>query len=186
MDELLRRPWIAVVVILVGLWVTWCYAAPHKKAAPRPLTMAEKIGPRPKDDPLQMAAWDAITGRWGPLPRWKQDAYWKVWRECRTVQGKAWVTSYYTSEGFPRGSGTRSGRGVSERSAAIRSADWGKYKLDYIWCRAYGMRQIEDTGANSNQAHARHKGADRWVDYWFPENHPANPVCEYAIIPRGR
>ena len=133
-------------------------------------------------DLLQRCATKALRGDFGKLKSWQRAGYAAALQHGATVQGRAWTTSYYPSEGFPRGQHCRSGIGVSERSAAVRSCDWRKCRGCYVWTAAYGIRVVEDTGANSNHGVACRKGADIWLDYWFPRARNANPVTPYAFI----
>ena len=137
-------------------------------------------------DPLQACAAKALRGDFGTIPNWKLKVYQKVAAQGLTAQGKAWVTSYYPSEGFPRGQHTRSGIGVSERSAAVYRRDWKRLRGCYVWTAAYGLRVVEDTGANSNHRHAIRNNADIWLDYWFPRPMRGNPVTAYAFIPKSK
>lgn len=132
-------------------------------------------------DPLQRAATKALRGDFGPLKPWQRNGYAAALKRGVTVQGKAWVTSYYPSEGFWPGKPTRSGIGVSLRSAAVCRREWQSLRGRWVWTAAYGLRVIEDTGANSNHKYAARKGADRWLDFYFLRNHPANPVTPFAI-----
>lgn len=137
-------------------------------------------------DPLQRVAQKAIRGDFGVIPAWKLNGYKAALATGATVQGRAWVTSYYPSEGFYEGKPTRSGIGVTLRSAAVQRADWKRFRGCWVWTAAYGIRLVEDTGANSNTRVARSKGADRWLDYWFPKARNGNPVTEYAFIRQSK
>jgi hypothetical protein len=137
-------------------------------------------------DPLQRVAQKAIRGDFGVIPAWKLNGYKAALATGATVQGRAWVTSYYPSEGFYEGKRTRSGIGVTMRSAAVQRADWKRFRGCWVWTAAYGIRLVEDTGANSNTRVARSKGADRWLDYWFPKARNGNPVTEYAFIRQSK
>jgi len=132
-------------------------------------------------DPLQRCATKALRGDFGTIKPWQAKGYRAALTEGVTVQGKAWVTSYYPQEGFWRGKPTRSGIGVTERSAAVQRRDWQRHRGAYVWTQAYGLRIVEDTGANSNTRVARNRGAGIWLDYWFPRPYRANPVTKYAI-----
>jgi len=119
-----------------------------------------------------------------PLKPWQKSGYQAALAQGVTVQGRAWCTSYYEAEGFPRGQGTRSGIGVSERSAAVTRDTWQQHRGQWVWTAAYGIRVVEDTGANSNRAAARRHGASIWLDYWWPRSRNRNPVTLYAFIRR--
>ena len=132
-------------------------------------------------DPFQRTAVKALRGDFGKLKPWQVSGYKAGLTAGVTVQGLAWVTSYYPQEGFYRGKGTRSRVGVSERSAAVSRATWAQRRGMYVWTAAYGIRIIEDSGATSNDRVARRKGADTWVDKWFPRPMNRNPVTLYAM-----
>lgn len=142
-------------------------------------------------DPLQRCATKAINGDFGKLKDWQAKGYKLAIKHGVTVQGKAWVTSYFPSEGFREGDCTASGRGVSIRSAAVKINDFKKLKLMYVWTNYYGIRIVEDCGANSNlrKAQSQYKkdhpiqSAKIWLDYWFPHRRGDNPVTPYAFIP---
>jgi hypothetical protein len=133
-------------------------------------------------DPLQRVAARALRGDFGKLKPWQAKGYLRAQQQHVTVQGRAWVTSYYPAEGFPRGQHCQSGIGVSERSAAIRLCDWQKYRGQWVWTAAYGIRVVEDTGANSNHGAALRHGADLWLDYWMQRANNTNPVTPFAFI----
>lgn len=134
------------------------------------------------NDPLQRCAIKALRGDYGRLKTWQRRGYEKALKRRITVQGLAWVTSYYPQEGFHAGDVTRSGVGVSQRSAACIEARWKKWQGRFVWTAAYGLRIIEDMGANSNEVVARKKGARIWFDYWFPRPYRQNPVTKFAVF----
>lgn len=146
--------------------------------------LAEAV-PELPTDPLQRCAHRALRGDFGRIHQWQGDGYRAAIASGATVQGTAWVTSYYPSEGFVEGQCTRSGNGVSLRSAAVRRADWRQRRGQYIWTAAYGIRIVEDTGADRNQRIAQRRGAEIWLDYWFRGPKRGNPVTPYAFIARG-
>ena len=133
-------------------------------------------------DPFLRCATKALRGDYGKLKPWQRRGYAYGLKHRVTCWGKAWTTSYYPAEGFYRGKPTRSGIGVSERSAAICSSKWRTHRGRYVWTQAYGIRVIEDTGADNNQRVARRKGCRLWLDYWYPRNHPANPITPFVIF----
>lgn len=157
-----KRPSCAILVAAMGI-----LASGHAQQLP--------------EDPLQRCAHKALRGDYGRLQPWQRRGYELARRTGATIQGRAWVTSYYPSEGFRRGQSTRSGVGVSARSAAVARHRWARLRGRYVWTAAYGLRVIEDTGANRNDQVARRKGADLWLDYWFPHPRNQNPVTGYAI-----
>lgn len=147
------------------------------------------------DDPFQRCAKKALQGDYGELPKWKENAY--KWGIAQNVKAdkKAVLTSYFPSEGFPRGQSMRSGIGVDSRYAAVVSRDWMELQQFYIWVQPTrntngkmvgGLRQIMDTGANSNTRNFAHQyNVHRWVDFWYPE--PMRIItAPYCIIKTDR
>ena len=136
-------------------------------------------GPLLPEDPFQRCAVRALRGDFGPLERWQRNAYAWGLAQGVTIQGVATVTTYYPQEGHKRGDEMRSGVGVNERYAAVLQREWWRYRRYYVWvqptqnvCGQWvgGIRQVMDTGANSNHRNFAVKyGADRWLDYWYPE-----------------
>jgi hypothetical protein len=131
-------------------------------------------------DPLQACATRAMRGDFGRLKPWQELGYRQALATGATVQGSAWVTSYYPWE--HDGHRTRSGRKPSHRSAAVQSRDFKRQVFRFCWTGAYGLRIVEDSGANRNTRYARHKGADAWLDYYWQTRHDRNPVTAYAIF----
>jgi hypothetical protein len=107
----------------------------------------------------------SIRGEFGPLQTWQERGYIKFLDEGG-VKKTAWVTQYYPSEGFPRGQGTRWGVGVNERVIAANELP----ASSWVIILNVGIRQVLDTGANSNDSVARKKGADHWLDLWVPKS----------------
>lgn len=135
-------------------------------------------------DPLQRCAARALYGDFGKLNPWQTSGYKAAVEDGVTVQGLAWVTGYYPWE--HDGHNTRSGRKPSLRSAAVQRRDYHACLFRYVWTSAYGLRIVEDSGANSNTRVARRYGADRWLDYYWRTRHDRNPVTEYAIFGRSK
>jgi len=131
-------------------------------------------------DPLQKCARKALAGHFGDLKPWQKHGYYLALRKQVQAAGLAWLTSYYPAEGFRRGSPTASGRPVSERSAAVSRKRFRSLKGHYVWTEKYGLRIIEDCGANYNDHVARRKGAHIWIDYWHHAN-KCPDICKYAI-----
>lgn len=123
----------------------------------------------------------ALNGHYGPLEEWQRVGYQQLLREG-VVWADAWVTTYYPSEGFPRGQGTRWGFPVDERCAAANELP----AYSFIWIPGIGIRQVLDTGADSNDSVARRKGADHWLDLWVPNAYAlgfTSEVRPVAAIP---
>jgi hypothetical protein len=117
------------------------------------------------DCPYELMAIRSIRGEFGDLEKWQERGYTKLLDEGG-VKKTAWVTQYYPSEGFPRGQGTRWGVGVDERVIAANELP----ASSWVILLNVGIRQVLDTGANSNDSVARRKGADHWLDLWVPKS----------------
>jgi len=142
-------------------------------------------------DPFRRCAAKALRGDFGRLADWQHRGYSAGLAAGITVQGTATVTAYYPQEGFPRGQSMRSGVGVSERYAACLRREWPRLRGSYVWTMPTvnsqgrtvgGIREIGDTGANSN--HRRfglNMGSDRWLDYWYPTPTELVRRVPYAI-----
>ena len=114
------------------------------------------------EDAFQRCATKALRGDYGTLEEWQRVGYTQALAHT-PVKRLAWVTSYYPSEGFPRGQGTRWGYGVNERCAAANELPG----FSFVWTPATGIRQVLDTGADSNDRRARSReGASHWCDFW--------------------
>ena len=143
------------------------------------------------DDPFQRCAVKALRGDYGTLADWQRRGYQAGLAAGVTVQGTATVTTYYPQEGFPRGQATRSGAGVCEKHAACLRREWPRLRGSYVWVQPTtnsqgrlvgGLRQIMDTGANSNHRRfGTRMGSDRWLDYWYPTPTELVRRAPYAI-----
>jgi hypothetical protein len=114
-------------------------------------------------DLFQQCARKALNGEYGRLQEWQRVGYQRG-LDIGATRVRAWVTTYYPSEGFYRGKGTRWGYPVSERCAAANRLP----ARTFVWTNETGIRQILDTGARSNDYRAVRKGAELWVDFWEP------------------
>lgn len=142
-------------------------------------------------DPFQRCAVKALRGDYGTLADWQRRGYQAGLAAGVTVQGTATVTTYYPQEGFPRGQATRSGAGVCEKHAACLRREWPRLRGSYVWVQPTtnsqgrlvgGIRQIMDTGANSNHSRfGTRMGSDRWLDYWYPTPTELVRRAPYAI-----
>lgn len=142
-------------------------------------------------DPFQRCAVKALRGDYGTLADWQRRGYQAGLNAGVTVQGTATVTTYYPQEGFPRGQATRSGAGVCEKHAACLRREWPRLRGSYVWVQPTtnsqgrlvgGIRQIMDTGANSNHSRfGTRMGSDRWLDYWYPTPTELVRRAPYAI-----
>ena len=152
-----------------GVGLGCCPQAPQHTTAPERALLP--------GDPFQRAATKALRGDYGPLKDWQANAYAWGLAQGVTCTETACVTTYYPQEGFWRGKPMRSGKGVNDRYAAVYSSDWRELRGCYVWVMPAenldgvvfgGMRQVMDTGANSNASIAAEWFADRWLDYWMP------------------
>jgi len=115
------------------------------------------------DDPLRRCAVKALRGDYGALADWQREGYdGALHGDVRRV--RAWVTTYFPEEGFPRGQATRYGQGVDERCVAANLLP----AYSWVWHPRVGLRQVLDTGARRNDRVARRKGAELWIDFWEP------------------
>ena len=137
------------------------------------------------DCPYEMMALRSTRGEFGPLQQWQADGYTKL-LDAGGVRKTAWVTQYYPSEGFQRGQGTRWGVGVNERVIAANELP----AHSWVIILDVGIRQVLDTGANSNDSVARRRGADHWLDLWVPRagmyGFSTTKTDAMAIPPDGR
>jgi hypothetical protein len=148
------------------------------------------------DDPFQCCARRALRGDFGPLEQWQRNAYAWGLAQGVTVQGTATLTTYYPQEGHRRGDEMRSGIGVNERYAAVLQREWRPLQQCYVWVEPTlnsrgqwvgGIRQVMDTGANSNHRRfALRYGTDRWLDYWYPQPHELVKSAGYCFIRTDR
>jgi len=125
------------------------------------------ITPLP-EDLFQRCATKALAGAYGTLEPWQIVGYTQALRYT-PVKRLAWVTSYFPAEGFARGQQCRWwGAGCSERVAAANELPG----FAFVWMPETGLRQILDTGADSNDRRARNprrasrRPADHWADFW--------------------
>ncbi len=142
-------------------------------------------------DPFQRCAVKALRGDYGMLADWQRRGYQAGLAAGVTVQGTATVTTYYPQEGCYRGKAMRSGVGVTERYAACLRREWPRLRGSYVWVQPTmnsqgrlvgGIRQIMDTGANSNHSRfGTRMGSDRWLDYWYPTPTELVRRAPYAI-----
>jgi len=121
----------------------------------------------PEDDCLRCAA-KALRGDFGKLQEWQRVGYAQFMEHGPTWK-RAWCTDYFPDEGFPRGQGTRWSYPVNERCAACNELPG----FSFVWSNRFGIRQVLDTGADSNDRHARNgtkhrPSAGHWLDIWVP------------------
>ena len=164
-----RAPWTGWFLVLLAIAILFLarqYAEGQAMPDPLPQRTSE-AGPL-VTDPCLRCAQKALAGSYGPLAEWQRVGYQQfikhgpAWRII-------WATQYYPSEGFWRGKGTRWGWPVNERCAAANELPG----YSFVWSSRFGIRQVLDTGADSNDRHARagtrHRpSADHWLDIWVP------------------
>jgi hypothetical protein len=115
----------------------------------------------PRDSPFQQCAKKALKGEFGKLKEWQVIGYKAGLKPGRTSNTTIWLTAYYKIEGS-QGKNDCKGRPCSLRTAAANTI-----KQDsFVWTK-YGLRQVRDRGAKSNDHVAKRKGAAHWVDYWY-------------------
>jgi len=143
----------------VSCAVAW---GPRVAESAEPDSAVETVADLP-DEPLQRCATKALSGWFGELEDWQREGYERALQgDVRQV--RAWVTTYFPEEGFPRGQTTRYGHGVDERCVAANLLP----AYTWVWHPRTGIRQVLDTGARRNDRVARRKGADLWLDFWEP------------------
>jgi len=113
-------------------------------------------------DPFQRTAVRALRGDFGQLSDWQRAGYEAGIRAGTRATRTIWLTGYYATEGSS-GRTDCQGRRCTLRTAAANRVPQGWY----VWTE-YGIRQVTDRGAKSNDRYAARKGADLWVDYWYP------------------
>lgn len=87
----------------------------------------------------------------------------------------ALATQYNANEGR-QGKVDSVGAPCTMRTAASNRVKRGKY----IWTK-YGLRQVLDCGAHSNDRKADGRGCNFWVDYWYPT--ARNPIDGWNKTP---
>lgn len=117
------------------------------------------------EDPARRCAAKALRGDYGPLAAWQKQGYAALLRGKPTYR-RAWVTTYFPEEGFPRGAECRWwSAGCSERVAAANKIS----PYAWVWISPGHLRQVLDTGSLRNDVVAQRKGAALWVDLWEPK-----------------
>ena len=131
-------------------------------------------------DPFRRTATLALRGAYGPLKPWQREGYARGLALGVTCSKRVWTTCFYGTEGCGRR--CRYGR-CSMSTAAANRLPFGCY----VWHPFTGLRRIEDRGSHANDARADRKGADLWVDVWYPRPSAAasggfNSVETMAVI----
>ncbi len=122
-------------------------------------------------DPFQRCATKALRGDYGKLKNWQRAAYKRGLDAGVTADHRFVVTAYLGTEG-------RSGRIDSRGNrCTMRTAASNRVKRgSYVWTPRWGIRQVLDCGAKSNDRKADRMGCDSWLDLWFPNGRAARRV----------
>ena len=113
-------------------------------------------------DPFQRNAYKVvILGMYDAAP-WQVAAYKRGMAQGVTAHTTIWLTGYYATEGSSGRTDCKGRRCTMRTAAANRVRQGGS-----VWM-PWGIRDVRDTGAHSNDHYADRKGADLWVDYWYP------------------
>ena len=112
-------------------------------------------------DPFQRDAYQVVVlGMYDAAP-WQVAAYKRGLAQGVTANKTIWLTGYYATEGNSGRTDCKGRRCTLRTAAANRVRQGGS-----VWT-PYGIRDVRDTGAHSNDHHADRKGADLWADYWY-------------------
>lgn len=134
--------------------------------------MAPPAPPELPEDPFQRTAVRALGGEFGTLETWQANGYARGLKLGVTASQALVLTQYNYHE--PDGKIDRRGRACSLRTCAVSRARWRTMENDWIWTPK-GIRQVRDSGANSNERHENFRAAVRkhglaspiWCDYWY-------------------
>jgi len=140
--------------------------------------------PQHSTDPFTQCATKALKGDYGVLADWQAEGYKLGLARGVHSDRTVWLTVYYATEGRD-GQIDRRGRKCTLRTAAATSVR----ENAYVWCYPPGeLRQIRDTGSRRNDARAERKGAEFWIDYWYPSRSRSNVngsiIAKCALIGR--
>lgn len=113
-------------------------------------------------DPFQRTATKALRGDFEGAPAWKLDVYRRGLSLGVTACCEVLVTAYLGTE--PDGRVDRRGKPCTWRTAASNRVPYGSY----LWTEEWGVRQVLDCGARSNDRKAERAGCHFWADMWFP------------------
>ena len=137
-------------------------------------------------DPFRRCAVKALRGDFDSAPAWKLDAYRRGLSCGVTARHRLLVTAYLGAE--PNGRVDRRGKPCTWKTAASNRIPYGSY----IWTERWGIRQVLDCGARSNDLKADRADCHAWVDLWFPTAaHARRAGCDGwaptpgAVIPGG-
>jgi hypothetical protein len=122
-----------------------------------PQTEARKPLPH---DPFQRCATKALRGDYGKLQAWQREGYRRGLQQGVTARSLIFLTAYYGTE--VGGRIDRRDQRCTLKHAAANRVPQGHY----VWTK-FGLRKVLESGAHSNDAYAREKGAAFWIDYWY-------------------
>jgi hypothetical protein len=112
-------------------------------------------------DPFQRDAYQVVVlGMYDAAP-WQVSAYKRGMAQGVTANKRIWLTGYYATEGSSGRTDCKGRRCTMRTAAANRVRQGGS-----VWT-PWGIRDVRDTGAHSNDHYADRKGADLWADYWY-------------------
>lgn len=119
-------------------------------------------------DPFQREATLYLAGKMGKIDPIRAEIYRRGLAQGAKADRKVLVTSYYGTE--PDGRVDCHGNACSLRTAASNKLP----QYVWIWGKAFGLRQILDTGAHSNDTAAKRASASCWADIWYrlPKHSP--------------
>jgi len=113
-------------------------------------------------DPFQRCATKALRGDFPGAPAWKLDVYARGLALGVRTEHTFLVTAYLGTE--PDGRVDRRGNRCTWKTAASNRIPYGMH----VWTEQWGIRQIRDCGAKSNDRKADRAGCTSWLDIWFP------------------
>ena len=112
----------------------------HRAASVQPTTCPTATPATPQDA-LQACAAKALAGGYGPLPKWKSDAYKLVLAKHLTVQGRAKTTTYCPCcDSSAYIGGTKYIPGVT----CAANPEIPRYSI--VWLQTVGMLRVTDRG----------------------------------------
>ena len=123
-------------------------------------------------DPFQRVATRALAGEFGELEPWQAAGYSRGLELGLTASQALVLTQYNYHE--PDGKIDRRGRACSLRTCAVSQERFRHLENAWIWTPK-GIRQVRDSGANSNERHKNFRAAVKraglsepiWCDYWY-------------------
>ena len=151
--------------------------------APKPTGQVQPGGLPDYSNRFARTAVKALRGDYGKLHDWQREGYERGLKLGIPGDLRLILTQYNYNE--PDGKRDRYGRDIMGhyrkyglRHCALAKrlvANHGPMENGWVWTERYGIRQVLDCGANSNESHkefrkARHDAGwedATWCDYWF-------------------